>query len=434
MEPCVAVAYSGGRDSTALLRATLTACKRMRLAVVALHVHHGLSAHADEWLAHCQRQCKTWAQRGLPVKFAAFRLSTRPAAGQSVEAWARQERYRALGRMAREQGASIVLLAHHRRDQAETFMLQALRGAGVNGLAGMPVSVVRDGITWLRPWLNKSPGTVAAYVRRHRLEHIEDESNNDMRFARNRLRLQVWPGLIGAFEQAEAALADSANWARDAAKCLDEWAVLDLGRICGPPGLDVRGWRGLSQPRRNNALRVWLKLQTGAAAPASLLIRLQAELMPDRSARWPVRGGELRSYRGTLRFTAGKGETARSLPRETVLHVRRAGTRVLPGWGGRLQVTRVTQGGVPLAWLAQLELRPRLGGERFQSGIDRPPRSLKKQYQAAAVPGWEREGPLLYSGGQLVYVPGLGIDARVVALRGQAQMDLRWVSSIGPPS
>jgi tRNA(Ile)-lysidine synthase len=434
MEPCVAVAYSGGRDSTALLHATLTACKRMHLAVVALHVHHGLSAHADEWLAHCQRQCKAWARRGLPVKFAAFRLSTRPARGQSVEAWARRERYRALGRMAREQGASVVLLAHHRRDQAETFVLQALRGAGVNGLAGMPVSVVRDGLTWLRPWLNKSPETVAAYLRRHRLEHIEDESNNDMRFARNRLRLQVWPGLIGAFDQAEAALADSANWARDAAQCLDEVAVLDLGRICGPAGLDVRSWRGLSRPRRNNALRAWLKLQTGAAAPASLLIRLQTELAPDRSARWPVRGGELRSYRGTLRFTAGKGETAPSLPRETVLHVRRAGMRVLPGWGGRLQVKRVTQGGVPLAWLAQLELRPRMGGERFQSGIDRPPRSLKKQYQAAAIPSWEREGPLLYSGGQLVYVPGLGIDARVVAIPGQVQVNLRWVSSSTPPS
>jgi tRNA(Ile)-lysidine synthase len=80
-----------------------------------------------------------------------------------------------------------------------------------------------------------------------------------------------------------------------------------------------------------------------------------------------------------------------------------------------------------LAWLGQLELKPRSGGERFQAGIGRPPRSLKKQYQAAAVPAWEREGPLVYSGGQLVFVPGLGIDARVIALPGQEQVALRWL-------
>jgi tRNA(Ile)-lysidine synthase len=107
--------------------------------------------------------------------------------------------------------------------------------------------------------------------------------------------------------------------------------------------------------------------------------------------------------------------------------VRRSGTYALPGWCGRLRVQRAQHGGVPLAWLAHLELRPRAGGERFQAGLGRPARSLKKQYQAAAVAQWLRDGPLLYSGGQLVFVPGLGIDARVLALPGQAQVSLEWL-------
>jgi tRNA(Ile)-lysidine synthase len=112
---------------------------------------------------------------------------------------------------------------------------------------------------------------------------------------------------------------------------------------------------------------------------------------------------------------------------DTRLSVRRAGRYPLPGWHGVLEVERVKEGGVPLAWLACAELRRRGGGERFQAGPGRPPRSLKKQYQAASVPMWSRDGPLLYSGGQLVFVPGLGLDARVIGLPGQALVTLRWL-------
>ncbi|HET6599350.1 MAG TPA: tRNA lysidine(34) synthetase TilS, partial [Burkholderiaceae bacterium] len=149
-ERIVAVAYSGGRDSTALLHATLAAAAPLSVHVVALHVHHGLSPNADAWLAHCDAQCARWARRGHPLTFAAQRLATQPARGESVEAWARSARYAALAEMALAHGATLVLLAQHRRDQAETFLLQALRGAGVAGLAGMPRGVERAGIVWQR--------------------------------------------------------------------------------------------------------------------------------------------------------------------------------------------------------------------------------------------------------------------------------------------
>jgi tRNA(Ile)-lysidine synthase len=241
----------------------------------------------------------------------------------------------------------------------------------------------------------------------------------------------VWPSLVEAFPQAEATLADAAEWARQASACLDEMAAQDLATLADDAGLDVPRWLALSPARRGNALRAWLRARTGRAAPASLVTRLMDELTATRSARWPIEGGVLRAYRGRLRHeavhdTVHEIAAAGEAPRESTLSIRRAGRYALPGWGGALDVERVKEGGVPLAWLAHVELRPRAGGERFQSGIGRPPRSLKKQYQAAGRPAWERDGPLVYSGGQLVFVPGLGIDARVIGLPGQPMVTLHW--------
>ena len=424
----VAVAYSAGRDSSALLHAAVSAAAGQGGHVVALHVHHGLSANADAWAAHAEAQCRQWAGDGLPLSFVCQRLAGRPARGESVEAWAREARYRALRDMALASGTRVVVLAHHRRDQAETLLLQALRGGGLAGLSAMSRSIEREGITWVRPWLDRSRADIDRYVSEHGLAYVDDDSNGDPRFARNRLRLQVWPALVEAFPQAEASLAMAAGWAQEAAQCLAELAEQDLAVVEGPSGLRVPVWSGLGPARRSNVLRAWLKAQTGQAAPASLVSRLQAELPGRGSASWPVPGGVLRRHRGALQFSALAVEAVPrpELVRESRLCIRRAGRFKLPGWGGELVARRVKEGGIPLAWLSQLELRPRTGGEQFQAELGRPPRSLKKQYQAAGLPAWLREGPIVYSGGQLMFVPGLGVDARVIGLPGQPQLLLDW--------
>jgi tRNA(Ile)-lysidine synthase len=130
-ERCIAVAYSGGRDSTALLHATLVEALPLGAKVIALHVHHGLNSNADAWLAACEAQCSRWARRGLPVEFVAHCVTTSPGQGESVEAWARQARYRALRTMAVARGVSVVLLAHHQRDLAAAGV--AWRGPGGPG-------------------------------------------------------------------------------------------------------------------------------------------------------------------------------------------------------------------------------------------------------------------------------------------------------------
>jgi tRNA(Ile)-lysidine synthase len=291
----------------------------------------------------------------------------------------------------------------------------------------MPRFAQRDGIRWARPWLDQPREAIDAYVRAHRLRFIEDDSNADPRHARNRLRLQVWPVFAHAFPQAQATLAQSALWAQEAEECLSEVAALDLTLVSGDRGLDMPAWKSLSPARRSNALRAWLRRQFGRSAPASLVSRLLAELQATRSASWPCHDGTVRLYRGVLTCRR-ESVVPNDAAREAQLCVRRCGVYKLPGWAGQVRVQRTAEGGVPLAWLAHLDLRQRSGGEQFQAGIGRPPRSLKKQYQAASVPPWLRDGPLLYSGGQLIFAPGLGVDARVLALPGQPQVTLEWQS------
>ncbi|MBT9459474.1 MAG: tRNA lysidine(34) synthetase TilS [Burkholderiaceae bacterium] len=424
----VAVAYSGGRDSTALLHATARAALNTGVQVLGLHVHHGLSPHADAWLTHCHQQVEGWTAAGLPVSFQCRRLPGKPAKGESIEAWARDARYRALHEMAKEQGAALVLLAHHRRDQAETFLLQALRGAGMAGLSAMPESVARSGLVWARPWLNAGREQVEAYVQAHQLGFIDDDSNSDPRYARNRLRLQVWPQLLESFPQAEACLATSAAWAQEALVLQLELAEADLATLCDDKlALRLGDWLKLSPARRSNALRAWIQQGSGQAAPASLVQRLMSELGQALApAAWPHGDGELRRYRGRLRFVpAASIET--NDPPATELSILRAGRYRLAGWGGVLQVQAVKQGGVPLAMLARLQIRPRQGGEQFQRAPASTARSLKKCFQEAAVPAWDREGPLLYADEQLVFVPGLGVDGRVWGSAGERLVTLRWL-------
>lgn len=450
---CVAVAFSGGRDSTALLHATAMAAREWPgLEVAALHVHHGLSTQADDWLQHAQDLCAAWAKQGLPVRLCFRRVSVEVKAGDSVEAVARTARYGALQEMAREVSADMLLLAHHRQDQAETLLLQALRGGGAGGLAGMPRDTLRDGVRWVRPWLDHPRAAIEAYVETHHLPFIEDDSNTDPRFARNRLRLSVWPALLSAFPEAEACLASSARRLADSLVVAEAWCAQTLPAVCpegvpaAHPGaggdgeaiLDAHAWSRQAAALRRESLRHWYRLAAGQIMSASWVERLSDEvprlLQGGGTARWPEVGLSL--YRGTLRWSQVDASVPASLKAplsamsEIRLPVDSPGDWHVPQWGGTLRVREVDSCGLPLAMLVGLTLRPRQGGEQFQLGAGRPPRSLKKQYQALGVPPWSRVGPIAWVADQLAYVPGLGLDARVQADIGVPQCALEWAPDV----
>lgn len=436
----LAVAVSGGGDSTALLHCTARMAAALggaRLQVHALHVHHGLMPEADAWLAGVAAQCRRWQRRGLPLHFHAQRLQTRPAPGDSIEAWARRERYAALAAMAQAAGCRVVLLAHHRRDQAETVLLQALRGAGPAGLSGMPRQAERAGITWLRPWLQQPQEAIHAYLKRWRLRVVHDPSNADGRFARSRLRQQVWPPLLAGFADAETALAAVAERAQEVRALIDEVAAADAAAVLGAQGPHIAGWLALSTARRAALLRHWLSVHHRLPLPQALLRRLLDELPRLRTGTWPLAGGSLRLYRGVLDWSplqagsapaaaTGRG-TRPAMAGAADAGFSQPGRHAASPWAGTLLVEGTAEGGVPAALLQGAELRARSGGERFQAHAGGLPRSLKKQFQAAAVPAWARQGPLLFAGAQLVFVPGLGTDARALAADGWPRVRLRWL-------
>lgn len=420
----MAVAYSGGRDSTALLHASAVAAQEAGIEVLALHIHHGLSVHADAWLAHCESQCAAWLDTGLPIRFQSHRLIGSPSAAQSVEAWARAGRFEALHEMCVAAGVDLLLLAQHRRDQAETLFLQALRGSGAAGLAGMPAVQWREGICWARPWLAQPREAIEAYLAQHGLSYIEDDSNADPRFARNRLRLQVWPQLSEAFPQAEVSLAQSARWAQEALALQAEVAQADLSSLGNAAGLDFAGLRQLSPARASNALRAWIHAQTGRPAPASLIERLTREAKAEAVGSWPCADGMLYLYRSHLQWAATQEPAAG--PSHSV-NLASPGLYPQSDWGGQWRVETTHGAGVSAALLSELVQCQRAGGERFQRGPRTTPRSLKKAWQEAGVPVWLRRGPLLFWREQLVFVPGLGVDARALAEPGQVQYSLAWL-------
>jgi tRNA(Ile)-lysidine synthase len=289
----------------------------------------------------------------------------------------------------------------------------------------MPRAIERDGIWWLRPWIDQPREAIEAYVRQHRLRHVDDASNADPRFARSRLRTALWPALTHAFPDAEGALAAVAQRAHEAQQVLAEVADQDLASLVDDAWLDTARWRALNPARRANALRLWLQRTLGRGAPESLVARLLHELPQAKQARWPLDATrQLALYRGHLQLaTVAK----RNFPsHESVIDLSRVGTHVLPQWGGALEVERAMPG-VPASVLKACLLRARNGGEQFQLAPRSTPRSLKKQYQDAGVAAWQRNGPLVYADGKLLFVPGLGIDARwLSAGRSARGLVLHW--------
>jgi len=252
-----AVAFSGGADSTALLLAAHTAWPG---AVKALHVHHGLQAAADGFEQHVRAQCESW---GVPCLVQ--RIQAQHAPGQSPEAAARAGRYLALAEMAQAVGAQQVLLGHHADDQVETLMLALSRGAGLPGLSAMPLTFERHGVCFARPMLSVDPQTLRDWLQASGIPVVQDPSNDDVRFTRNRIRhglLAAWRRDFPAYAQT---LARSAAHAAQAQTLLDDLAHIDLNSVGVPPSISAL--QALSCERQGNAIRHWLR-NTHCVAPS----------------------------------------------------------------------------------------------------------------------------------------------------------------------
>ena len=275
----VAVAYSGGADSTALLHAAVARWPRQ---VLAIHVHHGLQAAADDFEQHCRAECESL---GVPLQV--LRVRARGEPGDSPEDAARRARYSALAEAARSGGAACVLLGQHADDQAETLLLALSRGAGLPGLAGMAPRFERHGMLFLRPLRDLPGGALRRWAEAAGVRFVDDPSNADTAFTRNRIRRLVLPALAQAFPQFRETFARSGRHAAQAQELLEEVAAQDLRAMDGVPR--ITALQSLSRPRQANVLRHWLR-SVHAATPSAA----QMDELLDQVADCATRGHAIR--------------------------------------------------------------------------------------------------------------------------------------------
>jgi tRNA(Ile)-lysidine synthase len=422
-----AVAFSGGLDSTTLLDAAVRCAGASR--VIALHVHHGLSPNADAWSLHCQ----AFAQ-ALGVSFASREVDIVREGGESLEAAARDARYRALDALCDEHGAQALWLAHHADDQAETVLLQLLRGAGVAGLAAMaPQRTDHPSVPRVRPLLHLLRAQLEHYAHERDLRWIDDESNADTRYARNALRHDVLPGLAVHFPGFRDALARTASHAASAQRLLDQLARIDMASVqragdATESALGLTGLLVLDDERAINLLRYWMRscgLPAASAARIGEMLRQLRDAANSRDGhalRIDHAGHCLRVYRDTISWETGDSadppdfDEGASEPRmASLLEWRGESVWRVPQWRGTFIFEPVAcsePGAIPESVLRSGPLcaRSRAGGERLRPTPDASGRTLKNLFQERGVPAWRRDVPLVFVGEMLLFVPLIGVN------------------------
>ena len=268
------MALSGGADSTALL---LACARRWPGEVVAIHVHHGLQAAADDFERHCAALC-----RDISVPLRVRHVDARHAAGESPEDAARMARYRAIDAAVRSDDGGIlftaVALAQHADDQVETMLLALSRGAGLPGLAAMPRRRVRHGVVFHRPLLDVSAASIRTWLKAQGVAHVDDPTNADEALTRNRIRARLLPALELAFPQFRETFSRSARHAAQAQQLLDALAAEDLLRVKTAAGVSIAALQAMDGARQANLLRHWLRLAHGVSASAAQLRELQQQI------------------------------------------------------------------------------------------------------------------------------------------------------------
>ena len=433
----LAIAYSGGLDSTVLLHLAHAYAASRQISLLAFHVHHGLSANADAWLMHCREQCAT-----LGVAFDARQVKIASKEKSGIEEAARLKRYAALGAMCVAHQAPLLLTAHHQDDQAETVLLQLLRGSGVAGLSGMDsvnhaADLLGDASLLMgRPLLQLTREQLESYCSQHRLSFVEDESNQDPRYARNALRQHVMPILQQYFPGFQRRLSRTAQHAQSAQQLLITLAAQDLATCMEGECLLVAKLQSFDDERIDNMLRYWFGLRGVRMPSTSWLQEVRSQLLQAKhDAQVCVTHADchIRRHRDRVFITSRDDAPDPDIEALTfqwdgspAMHFAR--------FGGTLYFDRAESGMDVTSLRAQmLTLRLRSGGERLKPAFNRPTKSLKYHYQACDVPAWERlRLPLLFNGKTLLFAAGIGMDCHALAddsgneKNDAGRISLRW--------
>lgn len=434
-EGAIAVAYSGGLDSEVLLHLAHAWAAKKAIRLFAFHIHHGLNEKADDWLVHCRATCEALA---VPFDFACVRLNLKR--GEGIEAAARQARYAALAELCQQYGVRLLLTAHHENDQAETVLMQLMRGSGVAGLCGMETLGAVPGaeepmpLQLLRPLLAVSRRAIKAWAFEKKLSWVEDDSNQDPRYARNAIRQKVAPVLSGLFPGFENRIARSALHMQSASRLLNELAEMDWERCRDGDTLDMVRMAELGDDRFDNLFRFWLDSH-GLRMPSTAWLRqAKAQLLEareDAQIRLEHDGAVIRRYRQHLVFqedAKGAGENA-LLQKQPVPLVWQGESRMpVAAFAGVLLFEPALKG-VDAKWLQTQELTLRVysGKAMLKVNANRPTRSLKAYCQERQIPAWERQRlPLVYAGETLLFAAAIGMAVDFVS-QGENRVRIGWI-------
>lgn len=396
------VGFSGGLDSTVLLHQLVALrAENPALSVRAVHVHHGLSAHADAWLAHCRQLCQLW-----DVEFIACHVAVSPN-GKGVEAAAREVRYQAIEAVLAPDEA--LLTAQHLDDQSETFLLALKRGSGPAGLSAMPREMQFSGRALLRPLLSLSRTELEHYARAAKLHWIDDDSNTDTRYDRNFLRLTILPELKQRWPHFTQAVARSAQLCAEQEQLLDELLAEELEALVQPDSsLQIAPLNTMSEVRRAAILRRWLAC-LGAKMPSrEQLKRLWYEVAVSREDAMPclhIAPWEVRRFQGALYLVKPV-----RIPRNACIPWEYPLTPLqLPAGCGQVFCREVPGNGLavrPATEDEKVSIRFTASGLLHIVGRDKG-RELKKIWQELGVAPWKRRTvPLLFYNEQLIAAAG----------------------------
>lgn len=414
------IAYSGGADSHVLLYAMSQLAAVIDTEIVAVHVDHQLQAESGQWAQHCVDTC---AELGIACQ----RITVKVArdTGKGLEAAARQARYQALTTLMRP--GDGLLTAHHQDDQAETLLIQLLRGSGPKGLAAMAVvSEFGDGLL-LRPLLEYSREALQAYARAIGIQWVEDPSNRDERFDRNYLRHQVMPGLQQRWPSMAKTLGRAARHQAEAGRLMAELAELDMQGHLQEGTLSSQALDGLTPIRQKNLLRQWIENEGYPLPSEKRLQAILSDLLPaagDAMPRICWAGVELRRFQQVLYLMPqlSPHEQGEVMPWN-------GEPMVLAGGVIELQSNPVASHGLPVGLFSahRVEVRFRQGGEQCRPAGRGNSKDLKKLFQEAGLPPWLRERlPLIYVDGQLAAVAGICVCEGFAAREGEAGREVVW--------
>ena len=417
------IAYSGGLDSTVLLHLLHDRKDEFNAQIKVVHINHGLNKNADAWADHTASVC-----HNLNLPYLSIVLNLEKEPGLSLEELARFHRYKVLSELM--QSSDVLFTAHHQDDQVETFLLQLLRGAGPEGLAGMAV-LMKFHHGWLaRPLLNATREQVIEYATENSLVWIEDESNVNQKFDRNYIRHNVIPVLAGRWPSLNKTITRVAAHQAECASFLNEIAREDLKKLVQneQDSLDINSLNTLDFPRKKNVLRYWIR-ENGYPVPGSEITKkIITELIAARIDAQPcIRWAkvELRRYRNRIYLM--EQFKKHDLDRKISWNLKEK----LFLDNGFLTAETCKSKGInkDLVKDDQVEIRYRKGGEKIRLPAKQHSQKLKKLFQEAGIPPWHRENiPLIYIDDNLVSVAGLWVDARFHAGKG----DNGWYISFHP--